>query len=86
MNLEEIKVFWPMLITFVAVGSWFIRLEAKVLYLGKDHEKLEVIVKEKDALLWEKFNQMQVSMNNILQSVARIEGALNQRNRDEKTM
>ena len=81
---EEIKTFWPIVVTCVIVLIWLIRLEAKVLYQGKDHEKLEDALKEKDKVMWEKFDFINLNMNQILQAVSRLEGKLSNRAEVEK--
>ena len=77
--MEEILKHWHIILAASLSLIWFVRLEAKVLYLGKDHEKLEKAVSEKDKLLWEKIDCMRSDMTQILQAIARLEGRLAER-------
>jgi hypothetical protein len=57
---------------------WLIRLEAKVLYLEKEHE----MRLENDKEIWNKFDNMQKLLSQIMQSLARLEGKLEGRQHD----
>jgi hypothetical protein len=78
--MEDILKHWHIIVAAVVSLIWFVRLEAKVLYLGRDHEKLENAVKEKDKLLWDKIDCLRVDMTQILQAIARLEGRMSERN------
>ena len=78
----EVNVYYVItgIIGFVA---WLIRLEAKVLYLDKDfsNHKKEAVKKDelheqKDAKIWEKFDNVYNQLNEITKSLSRIEGKL----------
>jgi hypothetical protein len=55
---------------------WSIRLEAKVMYLEKDHEAHKVIVSEKDKLLWAKWDDLQKTLNLVLQAIGELKGKI----------
>jgi sensor domain CHASE-containing protein len=52
---------------FVGFVAWFIRLESKVQYLQKDHE-------ENKQVIYAKLDTMQVTLNQLLQAIGRLEG------------
>jgi hypothetical protein len=81
--MDEILRHWPIILAFILALIWLVRLEAKVLWLGRDHEKLEKSVAEKDKLLWEKFDAMRSDVTQILQAIARLEGRLSERREKE---
>lgn len=60
---EAIIGFWPILLSGFFSIVWFVRLEAKVLYLEKS--------KDKDS---EKLDAMQIKLDHIAESLARLEG------------
>lgn len=63
MSVEIITNFWPILLSGFFTIVWFVRLESKVLYLEKS--------KDKDS---EKLDAMQVKLDHIAESLARLEG------------
>ncbi len=65
-----IAILLGMLVGFVA---WFIRLEAKVAYLEKDHVKSTDHQTANHTVLWAKMDAMQQSQNSILQALGRID-------------
>jgi hypothetical protein len=69
-----------LIIGFLSGLVWLIRLEAKVLYLEKDHDTHKTEVKEKETLMWAKVDGLTASMNLVLQSLARLEGSLQNKN------
>lgn len=60
----------------VAVIAWLIRLEAKVMYLEKDHEAHKNINEKKDKSLWDKIDSLQVVIMSMKETLARIEERL----------
>lgn len=74
--MDEILKHWPIILAGGLSLIWFVRLEAKVLYLGRDHEKLEKAVEAKDKVLWDKIDCMRADMTQILQAIARLEGRM----------
>lgn len=58
MELEIVIKFWPILVAMVVVIIWNIRLESKVLYLEKDHEREVKASAEKDKIMWSKFDNV----------------------------
>ena len=83
---NEITLSTPEIVVLVSTVAWFVRLEAKVLFQGKDHGKLEEVVKAKDKLLWEKFDGMRNDITKILEAVSFIKGQASQREHNEKTI
>lgn len=80
--LHNLPEFWPIIIACVVFIVWLIRLESKVLYLENDHKKeVEAKMLEQDKI-WEKLNELQTTLTNILQSLARLEGKLEGREHD----
>ena len=73
-ELQDIPKWLPVAITTVVVLGWFIRLEAKVLYQGKDHEKLEAAIKDKDLAMWAKFDDLNKLILEVLKATSRLEG------------
>ena len=61
--LSNIGNFWPVALSFVFLLVWLIRLESKVLYLETDR-----------ANHWVKLDAMQVKLQEIAESLARLEG------------
>lgn len=59
------------LIGFIA---WFIRLESKVLYLEKDQENHKKDGGAQIKSLSDKLDSFQITLNQVLQGVARLEG------------
>jgi hypothetical protein len=78
MNAHALAELWPVLLSIVFLIVWLIRLEAKVLYLEKEHE----MRLENDKEIWNKFDNMQKLLSQIMQSLARLEGKLEGRNHD----
>lgn len=68
---------WPILLSILFVVIWCIRLESKVLYLEKDHEKTRAENIEKDKLIWAKQDALQTTLNQILQAIGELKGKLN---------
>ena len=63
--MEQVAVFWPVIGTSFAFVVWLIRLEAKVLNLESDGRNK-----------WEKLDRMQNKLDEIAESLARLEGRL----------
>jgi dsDNA-binding SOS-regulon protein len=62
---EAVITYWPIILSIFFSVVWFVRLEAKVLYLEKQ---------EKDH--WDKLDEMQDKLDKIAESLARLEGRL----------
>jgi len=77
LDAQTISNLWPVLLSFLALVVWCIRLESKVLYLEKDHEKTRVEISEKDKLIWAKHDSLQATLNQILQAIGELKGKLN---------
>lgn len=69
---EDFLKFWPVILFLGAVVVWFVRLESKVLYLEKDHQNH----KEDYKTLWSKIDMMQLNINEVRETLARIEERL----------
>ena len=74
--LEAIKVLWPLVIAFVSLVVWLIRLEGRVNFIevfGKETQKdVDKLRNEHDAL----HSKMLHEIMEVKQSLARIEGRL----------
>jgi hypothetical protein len=66
----------PEMVIAVTCLIWLIRLEAKVIFQGKDHVELKETVKAKDKLLWEKFDIMRADIARILEIVFEMKGKI----------
>lgn len=69
---DEFIKFWPVVLFLGASTVWFVRLESKVLYLEKDHENH----KQDYKILWAKIDILQTNINEMRESLARIEERL----------
>lgn len=76
MELKLISEYWPVLVGFMGMVAWLIRLEAKVLYSEKDIIKLEINHEKNVASLWEKLESIQTTLNQLLVSVGELKGRL----------
>jgi hypothetical protein len=65
LELKTLSDIWPVIVTCLGGLAWLVRLEAKVLYLDKDREEH-----------WEKIDDMQRKLDKISDSLARLEGKL----------
>lgn len=74
--MDELIKLLPVIIPTALALIWFIRLEAKVMYLERDHAKLEDAVKEKDKMLWQKIDNVRDDITKILEAIARLDGRL----------
>ena len=68
-ELELLLKLWPVFLFLLAAFAWLIRLEAKVMYLEKDHD-------ENKKAIWEKIKTIESMLLKISESLARIEGKL----------
>lgn len=87
---DQIKMLadlWHVLLTFVLLIAWCVRLEAKVLFLEKQleseaaridhaHQEFQDQQSEKTQALWTKIDAMSAMMSAMLQAVGRLEGKL----------
>lgn len=71
----------PISLTILCGVVWFIRLEAKVLYLEKEHNTTKELHKEKYELIWNKISLIEAHILTIMQSLSKIEGRLEARSR-----
>jgi hypothetical protein len=55
---------------------WFVRLEAKVMYLEKDHFSHKEHCGNSDKTIWVEIKTLQGTLNDIALSLGRIEGKL----------
>lgn len=60
-----IAELWPIFLSVLFCVIWLIRLEAKVLYLEKDNDEH-----------WKKLDDVQMKLDSIAESLARLEGKL----------
>lgn len=81
-EIDIILKLWPILVAFFLGAIWFIRLETKFNALEKDYENHKQAIKEKDAAMWAKFDSMIMSLNQMSQSIVRIETKLDNQNKD----
>ena len=75
-EIKYIIDLWPIFLSLMFLIIWSIRLEAKVMYLEKDHEAHKVIVSEKDKLLWAKWDDLQKTLNLVLQAIGELKGKI----------
>ena len=68
-ELELLLKLWPVFLLLLAGFAWLIRLEAKVMYLEKDHD-------ENKKSMWEKIKTIELMLLKISESLARIEGKI----------
>lgn len=68
---------WIIPIT-VFIIIWLIRLEAKVIYMGNDHDKLEKLSTKTNDDFSKKIDSLTQGLNDIKVSLGRIEGSINQ--------
>lgn len=67
---------WPIVLAFLFGIIWLVRLESKFLNLKNNYDNYVVLEKDKDKVMWDKFESIQTSLNTLLQSVARLEGKM----------
>ncbi len=67
---------WPVVISFVLLIGWGVRLELQVAHLKEQISHADGKDQAKDKIIWAKFDAFQGSLNSILQSVSRLEGRL----------
>jgi hypothetical protein len=79
---EIIHNIWPVLIALIGFAVWLVKLESKV-HVNKtafdEHKKEQ---NEKQLAIWNKFDTFQVTLMSILQSVSRLEGRLEQKQKE----
>lgn len=68
-ELELLLKLWPVFLLLLTGFAWLIRLEAKVMYLEKDHD-------ENKKSMWEKIKTIELMLLKISESLARIEGKI----------
>lgn len=71
--MPELKDYMPLILSGIACIVWFVRIESKVLYLEKEKDAQQKTDKEKDTLLWAKLDGIQLTMNALAISVAKLE-------------
>lgn len=80
MDIEMFSKLWPIITgagtaIFILI-VWCVRLEAKVLYLEKDHEDQKIHASEKHDTIWTKMDGMQGTLNSALQGIGKLEGKI----------
>lgn len=75
-SMKMLSDNWFPVAGLIGLIAWFVRLESKILYLEKDHENQKHSNNKKDSAMWDKMNSIQSTMNDIQQSLARIEGRM----------
>lgn len=75
-KIQIISDLWPIVLAFLLGLIWLVRLEAKFLNLKSNYDNYVVTEKDKDKVMWDKFESIQTSLNTLLQSVARLEGKM----------
>jgi hypothetical protein len=78
----DLQTLVPAIGTIAAALIWFIRLEAKLIYLEKDHNKLEDTSTKTDLLFQSKVDKLMADINQIQISLTRIETRL--RSKEER--
>lgn len=62
-----------LILAAVAAVAWFVRVEAKVLYIEKDLAEYKIRVEKKDLVFWDKIESVQKSISQVYESVIRME-------------
>ncbi len=75
-DAEKVSLFWPVVLSFIFLIAWLVRLEATVKQTKKDVEKNEVKTEQTFNLYGVLAKDFSNGMNNLQVSLARIEGAL----------
>ena len=70
---QEYKLAWDVVVVAIGAIVWLVRLEAKILYLEKDHNKLEEKTAKSFASLGDRFDMLKANLSDINKSMARIE-------------
>lgn len=77
---QVVQTWWPVIVGFVVVVAWAIRLEAKVYYTEKalnDHKAATAVKDtESNRAIWEKFETLQTLMMTVSNNIARLEGVM----------
>lgn len=83
MNVSLSLDLWQLVLAAVLTVVWLVRLEAKVMAaevdrnrLEKTIEKVENYATQREIAIWEKLEDLQETMTEILQKLSRIEGNL----------
>lgn len=71
-----VQAIWPILVAFVLIIAWFIRLEAKVLNLESNHTLSRIEAEKTANNLYRKIEDVQKALQEISTSVGRLEGQL----------
>lgn len=74
--LEFFDRYWSIVAVAMGFVIWGIRLESKVKYLKEDFDEQKEDGKQKDLTIWEKFDNIQHTLNELLQATGRLEGKL----------
>ena len=83
--MTEINTLTYSVLSAALVGMiWLIRLEAKVLYLQKDHNKLDETSAKTELLFQAKVERLRTELNEIKISLARIESSIYRHNQNNK--
>lgn len=78
--IKELEtILTPTVLLLMSGVAWLIRLEAKVMYLDKDHREHKSAVKDNEKLMWKKIEELQNDTKQVLMTLARIEESLRRR-------
>lgn len=80
MSPRDLMDYWPLFVTFVLMVAWFVRLEANVMRLEKDHLDLKKAESEKDKALWLKIENLQSTLNQVLIAIGELKGRISKEN------
>lgn len=72
-EIDTIYKIGPLTVALIGAIAWLIRVEAKVLYLEKDHRDHKEVTKVREDDIRGKMDKLQETNISILQSLARIE-------------
>ena len=74
--IEVANFAWTVGLVSLGCIIWFIRLEARLIYLEKDHDKLVELSAKNDMVFDKKIDKLSNDLNEIRVILARIEGSL----------
>lgn len=78
-EFETALRLWPVLVTAVLVVAWFIRLESRQFFHERDFERFRSDSKKNEEKVWENIDKIRQSQSEILLTLSRIEGKLDQK-------
>lgn len=87
MNVSLGLDLWQLVLAAVITVVWLVRLEAKVMSGEADIIRLEKLIEksenqatQRETAIWERLEDLQDTMTEILQKLSRIEGKLENKN------